>query len=146
MNYGRLVLAAVVAMVVDLIYGYVVFGMALGSYIAVAPGVFRPLDAVTQHLPALFGGTLLGMLAATAIYAKGYEGGSGLMEGVKFGVIMGLFLAAYFSSVNYGTMRIGKKMALTYLGGGFGEWLIVGTVIGLVHGSSAAAARRGAGV
>ena len=43
-------------------------------------------------------------------------------------------------------MPIGKKLALTYLGGGFVEWLLVGTAIGLVYGSSPAAARRGAGV
>ena len=145
MNYTRIVIAAVVATIVDAAYGFLVWGKVLSGEFGRYPGIYRPNDDMSG-MPLMFAAILVAMLVASWIYAKGYEGGSGLMEGVKFGVIMGLFLAAYFSSVNYGTMRIGKKMALTYLGGGFGEWLIVGTVIGLVHGSSAAAARRGAGV
>ena len=139
MNYGRLVLAAVVAMVVDLIYGYVVFGMALGSYIAVAPGVFRPLDAVTQHLPALFGGTLLGMLAATAIYAKGYEGKSGLGEGIRFGLLVAIFSAGYFNIAGSAVMNYGLKLAAINSAAGVGEWLIVGVVIGMLYKPAAAA-------
>ena len=65
MNYGRLVLAAVVATVVDLAYGYVVYGLGLASIFATATGVFRPMDETVAHLPALVGGILLGMLAAT---------------------------------------------------------------------------------
>jgi len=43
-------------------------------------------------------------------------------------------------------MRIGKKMAITYLAGGFGEWLVAGLVIGVVYKSAARTARRAAGV
>ena len=138
MNYGRLVLAAVVAMVVDLIYGYVVFGMALGSFMAVAPGVFRPLDAVTQHLPAMFGGTLLGMLAATAIYAKGYEGKSGLAEGMRFGLLVAIFSAGYFNIAGSAVMNYGLKLAAVNSVAGVGEWLIVGATIGLLYKPAAA--------
>ena len=139
MNYGRLVLAAVVAMVVDLIYGYLVFGMALGSSMAVAPGVFRPLDAVTQHLPALVGGTLLGMLAATAIFAKGYEGKSGLAEGLRFGLLIAIFSAGYFNIAGSAVMNYGLKLAAVNSVAGVGEWLIVGATIGLLYRPAAAA-------
>ena len=138
MNYGRLVLAAVVAMVVDLIYGYVVFGMALGSFMTAAPGVFRPLDAVTQHLPAMLGGTLLGMLAATAIYAKGYEGKSGLAEGIRFGLLVAIFAAGYFNIAGSAVMNYGLKLAAVNSIAGVGEWIIVGATIGLLYKPAAA--------
>ena len=139
MNYGRLVLAAVVAMVVDLIYGFAVFGMALGNVMSVAPGVYRPLDAVTQHLPAMFGGTLLGMLAATAIYAKGYEGKSGLGEGVRFGLLVAIFSAGYFVIAGSAVMNYGLKLAAIMSVAGVGEWIIVGATIGLLYKPAAAA-------
>jgi hypothetical protein len=139
MNYGRLVLAAVVAMIIDLIYGYAVYGMALGSFFAVAPGVFRPLDAVTQHLPALLGGTALGMLAATAIYAKGYEGKSGLAEGLRFGLLIAIFAAGYFNIANSAVMNYGLKLAAVMSVAAVGEWLIVGATIGLLYKPAVAA-------
>ena len=133
MNYGRLVLAAVVAMVVDLIYGFAVYGKALEGFMAVAPGVFRPVDAVTQHLPAMFGGTLLGMLAATAIYAKGYEGKSGLGEGLRFGLLIAIFAAGYFNIAGSAVMNYGLKLAAIMSVAAVGEWLIVGATIGLLY-------------
>jgi hypothetical protein len=145
MNYTRIVIAAVVATIVDAAYGFLVWGQVLSGEFGRYPGIYRPADDMSA-MPLMFAGIFVGLLFATWIYAKGYEGGSGLTEGLKFGVVMGLFLAAYFSGVNYGTMRIGKKMALTYAAGGFGEWLLVGIAIGLVYKPAAAAAKRAARV
>jgi hypothetical protein len=86
------------------------------------------------------------MFAASWIYAKGYEGGSGVSEGLKFGVALALLMAVYIASTSYGTLRIGKKMALTYLAGQSGEFLLVGLAIGLVYKPAAAAIKRAAGV
>ena len=145
MNYTRLVIAAVVATIVDAAYGFVVWGKVLADEFGRYPAIYRPGDDLSGF-PLMFAAIFVAMLFASYIYAKGYEGGSSLAEALKFGVIMGLFLAAYFSGVNYGTMRIGKKMALTYAAGGFGEWLLVGLAIGLVYKPSAAAVRRATGV
>jgi len=68
------------------------------------------------------------------------------VEGVRFGAVMGLLIGAYMAGVNYGIMRIGKRMALTYGVGWLGEWLLVGLAIGLVYRPVAGAVRRAAGV
>jgi hypothetical protein len=138
MNYTRLVIAALVATIVDGAYGFLVWGKVLAGEFGRYPEIYRSGDDMSAF-PLMFAAVFVGMLCASFIYAKGYEGGSSAVEGVKFGVIMGVFLAAYFAGVNYGTMRIGKKMALTYLMGGFGEWLLVGTAIGLVYKPAVAA-------
>ena len=96
-------------------------------------------------MPLMFTGVFAGILVATVIYAKGYERG-GWMEGVRFGVLMGLFMGAYMSGVNYGLLRIGKKMALTFGAGWIGEWVLVGLAISLVYKPVAAAVKRTAGV
>jgi len=145
MNYPRIVVAAVVATLVDMAYGFLVWGMVLNGEFSRYENIFRPADDLSA-LPLMAAGIFVGMLFAAWIFAKGREGGSGLKEGLMFGLVMGLFMGAYMSSVNYGIMRIGKKMALTFAGGSVGEWVLVGLTIGLLYKPVAGAAKRAAGV
>jgi hypothetical protein len=145
MNYARLVAAAAAATIVDGLYGFTVWGNLLNTEFGRYPAIYRG-GGDTSGFALMFTGIFVAMCCAAWIYAKGYEGGSGLAEGLKFGIVIALVVAAYSSGANYGTMRIGKQMALTYLAGGFGEWLVAGLVIGLVYKPAAQAARRAAGV
>jgi hypothetical protein len=140
MNYGRLALAAVVATVVDLAYGFVVFGMVFSSVLTSAPaGVFRTVEQTAARWPAAVGGTLIGMLAATFIYAKGYEGKSGLGEGLRFGLLIGLLEAGYFSIATSAVMNYGYKLAAIFAIANIPEWLLVGAVVGMLYRPAAAA-------
>jgi hypothetical protein len=121
MNYPRIVIAAIAATVVDAVYGFVVWGQVLGAEFARYPEIYRTGADQTGYLPLMFVGIVVGMFFAAWIYAKGYEGGSGLLEGVRFGAVMGLLIGAYMAGVNYGIIRIGKRMALTYGAGWLGE-------------------------
>ena len=47
----------------------------------------------------MFAGILVAMIAAAFIYAKGYEGGAGVQEGVRFGALIGLFMAGSGSGI-----------------------------------------------
>jgi len=145
MNFGRLVAAAVAATIMDAVYGIVVWGMVLPREFGRYPSIFRPAGD-TSGFALMFLGIFVAMCAASWIFAKGHEPGSGVMQGMKFGVVIGLLMAVYISSTNYGTMRIGKKLALTYLAGGFGEWFLAGLAIGLVYKPAARPANRAAGV
>jgi hypothetical protein len=144
MNYGRLAIAAVVAAVVDMAYGYTVYGIGMASQFAAAPGVFRPMDVVNGHIPLMALGTLVGMVAAVFIYAKGYEGGSGAAEGLRFGILVGVLMAGYVLVGDYVTMNIGRRLAASLAGGTLVEWGVVGAAIGLVY--KPAASPRKAGV
>ena len=146
MNYLRIAIAAIAATIVDAVYGFVVWGQVLSAEFGRYPAIYRPGADQTAYLPLMFVGILIGMFFAAWIYAKGYEGGSGLVEGLRFGAVMGLLIGSYVAGVNYGIMRIGKRMALTYGVGWFGEWLLVGLAIGLVYKPAAGAVRRAAGV
>ena len=133
MNYGRLVSAAVAATVADVAYGFFVYGMLLASEFEKYPNVYRSATDGPGYLPAMFAGIFVAMIAVAAIYSKGYEGGSGLSEGVRFGLLFGFFGGVFYGSVNYGVLIINKKLALMLATAGFFEFLIVGTVIGLVY-------------
>ena len=141
MNYARLGLAAVAATVFDAVYGFLVYGILIAPEFAKYPGVYRSNEAGQAFLPLMFGGLLIAIAAAAIIYAKGYEGGSGLAEGVRFGFLLGVFVVFAFAAVNYATLVINRKLAVMAAAAGFVEWLGVGTVIGLVY-KPAAGSRR----
>ena len=108
--------------------------------------MYRSPDTQTAYLPLLFGGILVGMLFAACIYAKGYEGGGGLPEGMRFGVLMGLFVAFYGVVTTYATTNIGKRLTVLMAVASLVEWVIAGSVIGLVYKPASPTARREAGV
>ena len=143
MNYSRLAMAAVAAWVVDGIYGFIVYGNLLTSQFAAHPGVFRAADAQAPFMPVMFGGILVGMFVAVAIYAKGYEGGGGIGEGLRFGLLIGLFNASYVWCVDYAILNIGRHMAASMACAAIVEWALVGIVMGLVYRPSVAASRDG---
>jgi hypothetical protein len=133
MNVGRLVMAAAAATVVDAVYGFVVYGTLLNPWFTGLPAVYRQADTAATYMPVLFGGMFLAMLAASYIYTKGFEGGSGLKEGFGFGVAIGLFAAAYASIVNFATLNIPAAMGLAMAAAAFVEWILAGIVIGLIY-------------
>ena len=133
MSYGRLVLAAAVAAVVDGIYRYVVYGNIISSEFERYPAIYRSSAVQTGYLPLMFVGLLFAMLVATYLYAKGYEGGSGVQEGMRFGVLIGLVMVGYVAGVDYATMNIGKRMAAYFGLASLVEWTVVGITIGFVY-------------
>ena len=133
MNYTRLALAAVVATIVDMVYGFAVYGTALTSEFGRYPDVFRPMDAITAKIPFMIVGTLVAMFAVAYIYAKGYEGGSGIQEGLRFGALIGLFAVGYIAVGNYVVMNIGRRLAVSMAVAGFVEWVVVGMALGVMY-------------
>ena len=141
MNWSRLALAAVVAWVVDAVYGYCVYGVALIGELARYPGVFRPMDAVNAQLPLMFAGSLIGFFALAYIFAKGHEGGSGIAEGLRFGFVIAVFEFGLISVGNYAVLNIGRRIAAEMAVAGFAEAILSGVVLGLVYTPVARAVR-----
>jgi hypothetical protein len=133
MNFGRLVVAALAGTVVDAVYGFLVYGMLLAGEFGRYPSVYRPNDAPPVFLMCMFCGIFVAMLVLVVIYSKGIESSGGAAEGMRFGALLGVFLGALFSSISYGTLNIGRKLAAMMAVAGFVEWILVGTVIGAVY-------------
>jgi len=138
MNYGRLVLAAVVATIFDAVFGFLVYGQALAGIFGRYPGVYRPADDMS-HMPVLVAAIFVGTLAAAYIYAKGYEGGSGAAEGVRFGAAIGIFAGVYFGGVSWAVLHIGRDLGPLLIIVGVIEWFIIGLLIGLIYKPAGAA-------
>jgi hypothetical protein len=145
MNVGRLALAAVVAFVVDMAYGFIVYGNLLASQFARVPDVFRG-PSETAYVPYLALGILIAMFPAVYIYAKGYEGRSGVDEGLRFGAVIGTFVVGNSVVVNYAVLNVGRRLTLSMAVAALVEWLIIGVVIGLVYKPAAVPSRRSVAV
>jgi putative effector of murein hydrolase LrgA (UPF0299 family) len=130
MDGKRLALAAVVAWFVDVVFGFLVWALMMGDQFAAITGVFRTEQAMNARLPLALAGTLLAMFALTYIYAKGYEGRGGVMEGLRFGAVLGLFLFGFVSVGIYVSFNIPKELAMKASVVSFVETLVMGAVIG----------------
>lgn len=146
MNLPRIASAAVAATVVDVVYGFCVYGLLLAPAFSAYPAVYRSEETGPAYLPLMFAGILIAMAVATIIYAKGYEGGSGVSEGARFGVLLGVFVVGAFAGVNYAVLNIGRRLALYVAAAAFVEWMIAGIVIGLVYKGEAGTAGKRAAV
>lgn len=138
MDFKRVALAAVVALVVDTVYAMVVWMGILGGEMARFPLVFRSEADMNTYLPLMFVGGLVGLFSLVYVYAKGYEGGSGVAEGFRFGLLLAVFMTGFVSIAIYGSLNIDGQMGLMFSIGSFVELLIVGTVIGLMYKPAAA--------
>ena len=81
MNTTRVALAAVAATLADAVYGFIVYGDLLVGDFAAFPAMFRSAETGAAYLPVMFACILVGMIAVSCIYARGYEGRSGGLSG-----------------------------------------------------------------
>jgi len=135
MNYLSLALAAFGGTVASFGFGFLVFWLAPGlikeghKY----PAVFRPKEEMMKVMPIGLVATFMAILVAAIIFAMNHQGGSGTMEGARFGVLIGIFVVCAFVLHNYVNLNIGLKLALGQAVAYFVQWTIIGIVIGLIY-------------
>ena len=75
----------------------------------------------------------IALTAIAVLYAMVYSGGSGVVEGARFGTLIGVFAIGSFVVHNYVNLNIGLKLTVQQSIAYFVQWIIVGIVIGLVY-------------
>ena len=135
MNYSSLALAALGGTVASFAFGFLVFWLvpALIKEGHKYPAVFRPKEEMMTVMPVGVVATLVSILVAAVIFAMMHQGGSGMMQGARFGVLLGLFVVCAFVLHNYVNLNIGLKLALGQAVTYFLQWAIIGIVIGLIY-------------
>jgi hypothetical protein len=134
MNIGRILMAGVAGFITFFVYGGLVFGKLLANdYRPSSPGIYRSMEQMQQHMAVGILGSIIAIIVLTVIYAKGYEGGSGVAEGARFGLLIGIFATCTHIADNYVVLQIGGMLAAKMAAASLGEWTLVGLVIGLVY-------------
>ena len=133
MNYLRVAMAAVAALVVFFVYGFLVEGMLMRKDFALSATLYRTSDLQMKYMPFGMASVLAGLLAAAALYAKWCGGASGAMSGLQFGLLMGVFTACVHALSNLVTMNMNLKLGVEITASTFVGWVLAGITIGLVY-------------
>ena len=81
---------------------------------------------------------LVGMFVLVYMYAKGYEGGSGFNEGLRFGLLIAVFMTGFMSIGIWGTFNVDSRLAMLASVATFVEFVVDGIAIGVVYRGAAA--------
>ena len=133
MNYPRLVLAAVAAVMVFFAWGFLTEGWLIRKDFAASAALYRTADLQMKYMPLGLASVLLGLLAAVVIYARWCGATSGAASGLRFGILMGVFVACIHPISNLVTMNMDVKLGLEITASNAIGWVLAGVVIGLVY-------------
>ena len=141
MNYARVMMAAVAALVVFFVYGFLMEGWLIRKDFTLSAALYRDSNAQIQYMPFGMASVLVGLLAAAVLYAKWCGGASGAMTGLQFGLLMGVFTACVHAISNLVTMNMNLKLGLEIAASTFVGWVLAGITIGLVYKPAIASGR-----
>jgi hypothetical protein len=135
MNTMRVVLAALGAFVAYFVVGGLMFVVMpwMKTEFMKYPAVYRPSEGQMKNMPVAMAATLVAILVLAVLYAMIHHGGSGVVEGARFGALIGVFAIGTFTVHNYVNLNIGWKLTVAQSVAYFIEWLVVGIVIGLIY-------------
>lgn len=131
MNFPRVAAAAIAAWGASLGVGYLVNAVLLADLYAQHTGVFRPPG--TENLPLGFAFTLAGFFVFAYAYAKGYEGGAGLQEGLRYGVIVGLMLVCFAVVWQYIVFPLQPALLVAWIVDYIAEFAVYGMIVGTTY-------------
>lgn len=133
-NYTRIALAGLVATVVYFVLGFVLFALSpLADEYRQFPAVYRTPESMKGVAAVGMVGMLLSMLALATLYALTYHVGAPIAQGVRFGLLVGLFALGSFVLHNYVNLNISLRLTV---GQGIAyliQWVIAGVMIALIY-------------
>ncbi len=113
MNYSRLALATLGGTVASFAFGFLVFWLvpALFDEARKYPAVFRDREEMNAVMPIGLVANIIAILIVTILFAMIHRGGSGITEGARLGILIGLFVVCAAVLHNYVNFSIGLKRA-----------------------------------
>lgn len=134
-NLFRIALAALGGLAAYFMFGGLAFALfpSLKNEFLKYPAVYRPQGGQMSHMPAGMAAMFLSIVVLAVLYAMLYRGGSGLVEGARFGALIGVFALGAFTMHNYVNLNIGLKLTLQQSAVYFVLWVITGIAIGLIY-------------
>jgi hypothetical protein len=135
MNLTRVALASVAAFFAYFTVGGIAFRLMpwMKNEYLKYPNIYRSPEEIKSTMPLGMAFMFLAIVVLAVLYAMLYQGGSGIIEGARFGALIGVFAIGSFVVHNYVNLQIGIKLTVQQGIAYFVEWVIVGLVIGLIY-------------
>jgi hypothetical protein len=134
MNYRRIAAAAGTAWLVSIPFGAFLHHGVLGRLYAANAAAFRPDPEIVRRLPIGFAVQLVGFFIAASLYARLHTSGRGIVEGLRFGALVGLVLVSFGVVWNYVTQPISAVLGVAEVFECIVGATICGAIIGAVYG------------
>lgn len=135
MDYARLALASLGAIVAYFAFGFIMFAAlpAMKSEFMKYPDVYRSREGMMKAMPYNMVAILVSIVVVAVLYAKIYPIGGGVAPGIYLGALIGIFSVCTYAIHNYVNLNIGLALTLyegiTY----FIQWVVVGAAIGFIY-------------
>ena len=130
MNVKRFVLACVAVYLVYQVMSFVINMFILGDTYQALASVWRPEAEMMSKMWIMFLTSAVWTVLFCYIFTRGYEN-KGVMEGVRYGLVIGLFVGIPFSYESYAIYPITIGLAHA--------WVILTVVISIACGAVLAA-------
>jgi len=132
MNTKSFLITVVVLYVVVQVLGYLVHQVWLTPVYEELAAVFRPRAEMDELMWVFFVTSAIFVLVFTYIFIRGREG-KGIMEGVRYGALMGLLYNITVSYDSYVVYPLTYSLTLKWALSGFAISVILGVVASLVY-------------
>jgi hypothetical protein len=133
MNFARVAASALAAWAVSIPVGYVVNEILLKDLYTANAAAMRPQEAIMANVPLGFVATLVGFFAFAYMYAKGYEGTNGPVEGIRFGVLVALLVCCFAIVWQYVVYPISGSMLAAMIVDIVAEMALYGAIVGAIY-------------
>jgi hypothetical protein len=133
MNFPRIAMAALAAWVAAMGVGYLVNDFLLADFFAENQAVMRSEADLNAHLPYGFAFMLVGYFAFAYVYAKGYEAGSGVMEGIRYGVLVAILISCFGLAWQWIVFPITGTLAAVMIVDAVFEYALYGAIVGAIY-------------
>lgn len=134
MDTSRIFLAALGGFAVYFVFGGLSFAVSsMKNEFLKYPAVYRSPEGIKSVMPGGMAAMFIAMVVLAVLYAMLYKGGSGLVEGARFGALIALYSVCSFVIHNYVNLNIGIKLTIQQAVAYSVEWVLVGIAIGLIY-------------
>ncbi len=127
----------VVVFVVMQVFGYLIHELGLSETYASLASVFRPKAEMDSMMWMMMAGGVVSLALFCHIFTLGYEG-KGVMEGVRYGVLIGIFASIPMSVDHYVIYPLTGELAVIWFVAGVVGFVIAGAVFAAIYKPSAA--------
>lgn len=134
MNVKRWVMASVAVFVTLFVVEMVIHGMMLQNIYQELAALWRPEEEMQKLMWCMWLGYAIFSPFFVLIYSKGIEEGkSGIGQGLRFGLLVGLAFSPMMALGWYAILAIPVKLAFYWFLAGLVEYGICGVAAGLVY-------------
>ncbi len=122
----------IVIYVIWQVIGFLVHGFLLQPHYATLADVFRPEAEMADMVWLMYVSSALYLYLFCRIFVWGYKG-NGVAEGIRFGLLIGLFMSIPMALDQYAVYPITPALAVWWFVTGVISWVIAGAVFAAIY-------------